>query len=357
MRAGLEDEGIAVSEYNYENEPVSSRVRPKKKHPVRATLLIMISLVVVAAIVAGAYVFNLANTFNSKTTTIETAFPSGDRPALEPAAEGSLNILLLGSDSRADTDAPSEAGSDSRSDTMMLMHIPADRDAIFVTSILRDTWTEIPGHGENKINSAIALGGIPLVVQTVETLFEAPVDHVAIIDFEGFKGLTDALGGVEVNNSSAFQSSGVNGEFFAQGPVKLQGESALKFVRERYAFSDGDYQRVKNQQLFVKAVLAKVLSADTLTDPGKVANVVSKISPYVSVDENLDAAAVGGLAVSLRSVRSGDVQFSTLPTLGTGTSADGQSIVVKDEAGIAAVVEALDKDSLGSLPLFSGTPQ
>ncbi|WP_307843219.1 LCP family protein [Arthrobacter sp. MSA 4-2] len=346
-----------MSEYDYEDEPASSRVRPKKKHPVRTTLLIMTAFVVVASIVAGAYVFNLANTFNSKTTTIGTAFPSGDRPALEPAAEGSLNVLLLGSDARAAADSPGEAGSDSRSDTMMLMHIPVDREEIFVMSILRDTWTEIPGHGENKINAAISLGGIPLVVQTVENLFDAPVDHVAIIDFEGFKGLTDALGGVEVNNPAAFQSSGADGEFFAQGLIRLQGESALKFVRERYAFSDGDYQRVRNQQVFVKAVLGEVLSADTLTDPGKVANVVSKISPYVSIDEDLDAATIGSLAVSLRNVRSGDVHFSTLPTLGTGTSADGQSIVVKDEAGIAQVAEALSKDSLESLPLFSESPQ
>ncbi|WP_294569962.1 LCP family protein [uncultured Arthrobacter sp.] len=349
--------GCAVSGYDVEHESVVSSVRPKRKHPVRLTLLLLVGLVVVAAVVAGGYLFNLANTFNSKSDTIDTAFPTGERPSLEPTAEGSLNILLLGSDSRAEGEAPDQTGSDGRSDTMMLMHIPADRDDIFVMSILRDTWTELPGHGENKINSAIALGGMPLVVETVETLLDAPIDHVAIIDFEGFKGLTDALGGVEVNNPAAFQSSGADGEFFAQGPVTLQGESALKFVRERYAFSDGDYQRVRNQQVFVKAVLGEVLSANTLTDPGKVADVVSRISPYVSVDEDLDAAAIGRLAVSLRKVRSGDVQFSTLPTLGTGTSADGQSIVVKDEAGIAEVAEALSNDSLGSLPLFSESPQ
>ncbi|MHA7264038.1 LCP family protein [Arthrobacter sp. TMN-37] len=346
-----------MSEYNDGYEHGVLQERPKKKHPLRVTMLVVVGLVVVAAIVAGGYLFNLAHTFNSKSDTIEAAFPSGERPSLEPSAEGSLNILLLGSDSRAEAEVPNETASDGRSDTMMLMHIPADRNDIFVMSILRDTWTEIPGHGENKINSAIALGGVPLVVQTVETLVDAPIDHVAMIDFEGFKGLTDALGGVEVDNAAAFQTSGEDSEFFAQGPVTLQGESALKFVRERYAFSDGDYQRVRNQQAFVKAVLGKVLSADTLTNPGKVADVVSRISPYLSVDENLDAAAVGGLAVSLRNVRSGDVQFSTLPTLGTGTSADGQSIVVKDEAGIAQVADALSEDSLGSLPLFSGAPQ
>ncbi|WP_434993976.1 LCP family protein [Arthrobacter sp. Ld5] len=317
----------------------------------RTTLLIVGSLVVVAALAAGGYLFSLAQSFNQNTQTIETAFPAEEsRPTVAPEAEGALNILLLGSDSRATAEGPGDVAaadpSDSRSDTMMLMHIPADRQDIQVMSIMRDTWTEIPGHGEAKINAAMGLGGVPLVVQTVEGLFGVRVDHVASIDFEGFKGLTDALGGVEVDNPIAFQSGGSDGEYFAAGPITLQGESALNFVRERYAFSDGDYQRVKNQQLFVKSVIGKLLTADTLTDPQKVYRVVDQMAPFVSVDDSLDAGELGSLAVSLRGVRSSDIDFFTLPNLGTGTSGDGQSIIVKDDAAIAQVGEALQDDSL-----------
>ncbi|THJ64957.1 LytR family transcriptional regulator [Arthrobacter echini] len=342
--------------------------RGRQRHPVRATLLILGSLVVVAALVAGGYIFSLARSFDSQSETIESAFPAEEsRPTVAPEAEAkaeaegqdAVNILLLGSDSRAATeeldDVESAGPSDSRSDTMMLMHIPADREDIQVMSIMRDTWTEIPGHGEAKINAAMALGGVPLVVQTVEGLFGVRVDHVASIDFEGFKGLTDALGGVEVNNPAAFQSSGVDGEFFAAGPITLQGEAALKFVRERYAFSDGDYQRVRNQQLFVKAVISEVLNANTLTDPRKIYGVVDRMAPYVAVDSSLDAAAAGSLALSLRQVRGGDIEFFTLPNLGTGTSADGQSIVVKDDAAIAAIADALQTDDLGEYLAASGT--
>ncbi|MFC3299529.1 LytR family transcriptional regulator [Arthrobacter agilis] len=330
----------------------ATETRSRQRHPVRTTLLVFGALVVVAALVAGGYIFSLAQSFNQNSQTIETAFPAEDsRPTVAPEAEGAVNILLLGSDSRA---TPEELGdvdaaepSDSRSDTMMLMHIPADRQDIQVMSIMRDTWTDIPGHGEAKINAAMALGGVPLVVETVEGLFDTRVDHVASIDFEGFKGLTEALGGVEVNNPVAFQSRGSQGENFDQGPITLEGDSALKFVRERYAFSDGDYQRVKNQQLFVKAVISKVLTAGTLTDPQKVYQVVNQVSPYVAVDSTLDASSVGSLALSLRSVRGSDMEFFTLPNLGTGTSADGQSIVVKDDAAIAQVAEALQSDTLG----------
>ncbi|NJC22663.1 LCP family protein required for cell wall assembly [Arthrobacter pigmenti] len=324
----------------------------KKRHPVRNTLLVLLALLVAVAVVVAGYAFSLATAFNSRTTTIESAFPEDStRPTRPAAAEGAMNILLMGSDARAaetagESNLP-ETPEGSRSDTMMLMHIPKDRANIYVMSIMRDTWTEIPGYGMHKINAAMSFGGVPLVVQTVEGMFDAPIDHVVIVDFEGFKGLTDALGGVTVDNPIAFQSEGVNGEFFEQGPITLDGESALKFVRERYAFADGDYQRVRNQQLYIKAVMSEFLSGSTLTNPAKVSRIVNEISPYLSVDEQFDAAAVGSLAFSLRNVRTDDVKFFTLPNLGVGTSPDGQSIVVKDEAAIAEIAAALDEGTLG----------
>ena len=310
----------------------------KERHPVRTTMIVLLSLILVAALAAGGYVWNLARTFNSGSHTIADALPETG-PERAATAGDSQNILLIGSDTR-------DPGADARSDTMMLVHLPGDRSGVYVMSIMRDTWTDIPGYGEHKINAAMALGGVPLMVETVQGLFDVPIDHVAVIDFEGFKGLTTALGGVEVNNEVPFQSSGANGEYFEAGPITLEGDSALKFVRERYAFTDGDYQRVKNQQAFVGGLMTRFLSTETLSNPLKINDVVAEISPFLSVDESLDAAAAGSLALELRNVRSGDIHMFTLPNLGVGTSSDGQSIVIKDDAAIAEISNALKSDMM-----------
>lgn len=310
----------------------------RRRRPVRTFLTAVLVLFLLAALVAGGYLWSLARSFNNGTTTIENALPA-DSPAKDPAAGNSQNILLIGTDSR---DPGSEA---SRSDTMMLVHLPGDRSTAYVMSIMRDTWTGIPGYGEGKINSAMARGGVPLAVGAVQTLLDAPIDHVAIVDFEGFSGLTDALGGVEVNNPAAFSSS-IADDHFPAGAVSLDGDSALNFVRERYAFADGDYQRVRNQQIFLSGLVSEVLSRETLLNPVKVSRAVSEISPYLSVDEELDAAAAGKLAFSLRSLRGNDLTMFTLPTLGTGVSSDGQSIVIKDETAIAEIAEAVDNDDM-----------
>ncbi|MHA7293580.1 LCP family protein [Arthrobacter sp. HLT1-21] len=334
----------------YPEEPVQRSAR-RKRHPVRVVLVSAVALVLVTGLVVGGYVFNLASTYNTQTQTIEDAFPdSADRPTRTAAAEGAQTILLLGTDENGGSgeteDLPGVPNA-GRSDTIMVMHIPANREGVYVMSIMRDIWTEIPGYGEHKINAATAFGGVPLLVQTLEGMFDAPIDHVAILDFEGFTGLTDALGGVTVSNEIPFQSRGADGEFFEQGEINLRGESALKFVRERYAFTDGDFQRVKNQQLFIKAIMGKILTSETLFNPFKVYEVVDQVTPYLSVDEGLDAGTAGGLALSLRSVRGDDVQFFTLPNLGIGTSVDGQSIILKDDAAIADIAGALDTDTLG----------
>lgn len=329
-----------------DEEPQRPR-KEKQRHLARNVLLGTLAIFLIVAVGAGAFVFNLANSFNSKSQKIEQVFPEDTARPDKVRASGpsATNILLLGSDSRAATAEDAEAGAatDQRSDTMMWVHIPADRKNIYMMSVLRDTWVDIPGHGQSKMNSAMAVGGIPLVVQTLEGIFGTRLDHVAVVDFEGFKAMTDALGGVQVDVPVAFSTK----QFaFPAGKQELTGEQALAFVRERKSFSDGDYQRVKNQQVFLKALMSRFLTAETLTNPARISSLVETVSPYISVDNSLDAGAAAALAVGLRDVRTSDVTSFTLPTLGTGTSADGQSIVVRDEEAIAGIREALKSDNL-----------
>lgn len=322
---------------------------PRPKHPVRTTILTLLALVLVAAIIAGGYLFSLARNFDSKTQAIPNAFPAEDvRP--EKADTNATNILLLGSDSRGGSgEKENLAGvpNAGRSDTIMLVHVPDDRKGVYVTSIMRDTWVPIPGKGTHKINAAFSYGGVPLAVQTIESLLDTRIDHVASIDMEGFKGLTDAIGGVDVNVPIGFSTNNGHEDFhFDSGMQHMDGNDALAFVRERKAFKDGDYQRVKDQQIFIKAIVGKVLARDTLTNPGRISEAVNQLSPYVSVDDTLDALSVGQLGISLAGVRKDDLHFFTLPTLGTGRSNDGQSIVLPDNESIDDLAAALGDDTV-----------
>lgn len=321
------------------------RAHERKQHKKRWPLVVLWTFVAVLLVGGGAvawYGLTLNNSFNqAEKLAPEAVFPSpSDRP--EETKNEAMNILLLGSDTRGEIGDDIEDIGGNRSDTIMVAHIPSDRQSVQVMSIMRDNWVEIPGHGYNKINAAMALGGVPLVIQTVEGIIDVRIDHVAIIDFEGFKGLTDALGGVKINNPREFSNQG---KHFAAGPLKLNGEDALTFVRARYPFADGDYSRVANQQLYVQSVIKQVLSKDTLTSPGKIAESVEAFAPYLTVDEGLTSTFLAKLGVSMKDVRSDDITFFTSPTLGTGT--EGKASVVRpDWAELDNIAAALREDNL-----------
>ncbi|WP_099332600.1 LCP family protein [Actinomyces minihominis] len=309
--------------------------------------LTVLAILVVAAVAVAAtigwFITRVSSSYEKNTEVITEAFPDEEtRPA--ERTDKAQTILLLGSDRRGEIDESTLDGpQDSRSDTIMLMHIPADREGIYFTSIMRDSWVDIPGFGEAKINAAMAYGGIPLTVQVVEGLIGTRIDNVVTIDFTGFEGLTNALGGVTLNNTVAFESNGHN---FPLGEITLNGEEALSFVRARKPFVDGDYQRVRNQQAYMKGVVRQLISADTLTNPARVIDVVDAISPYLAVTEGMTPDYIVQTAASLRNLRPGDLYFMTAPTIGVGTSADGQSIILLDPEGMAQLRTAFEGDTL-----------
>jgi LCP family protein required for cell wall assembly len=309
-----------------------------------------VAMLVAGGVLGGGiyYAGSVASTFNSTVTHIPRAFPpAATRPV--PVATGAMNILLLGSDSRGDPTAVGPTGvSNQRSDTMMLVHIDADRKDVYVMSIMRDTWVPIPGNGTAKINAALAWGGTPLAIQTVEQLLGAHIDHVAIINFQGLEGMTDALGGVDVNSPVGFTTVLKPHFTFVKGLNHLDGAHALSFARERYAFPTSDYQRVADQQLLIRAIVDKVLSRATLTDPAELNSFVSAMGKYLSVDQQFDLPTMIGLATSMRLAGASSIHTFTMPTAGTGTSADGQSIVNLDQAALPALRAALADDGLAA---------
>ncbi|OIH92539.1 LCP family protein [Curtobacterium sp. MCBA15_001] len=335
--------------------------RAARKHPDRparrrrpflvaliATVGGLVGIAAVLAVVASVFVGGLARSYDRNTDTIADAFPSGDRPAASgdgAGADAPMNVLLIGSDSRSNLDPNGDHAAGGRSDTLMLVHVPADRKSVSIMSIMRDSWVDVPGHGTAKINAAYSWGGIPLTVQTVEQLLDVRIDHVAEIDFAGFVGMTDALGGVTVESPKAFS---IDGRHFDAGPNRLDGTGALAFVRARYAFADADHTRVRNQQAFMRGIVDGVLSKGTITDPGRIQDFVTATSKYLSVDAGLDFGTLVGLGWSLRGVTPSDLQTFTMPTAGGGTSADGQSYVAVNQGAVQSLSAALRSDDLTS---------
>lgn len=297
--------------------------------------------------------------------TAETSAPAETTPAPTPTPTPTptpdppptaLNILLIGSDSRVDARGPAAAGafSDQRADTLVFIHLPADRQSVYGISIMRDLWVDVPGYGPGKVNSALELGGIPLMTTTVGTLLGQPIQHTVMVDFPGFAGLTDAVNGIDVDVKVPFNSTLESGQYFAPGINRLNGAQALDFVRERKAFSDGDYQRVRNQQTFLKAVLAKAVGSGVLADRETAHAFVTGVLPHVSVTPGLTLETLERLAYSLRTVPAGNGVFFTLPTAGVGTTVTGQSVIWQNPGATAAVSAALSSGTLGEYITANG---
>ncbi|MGK2854864.1 MAG: LCP family protein, partial [Microbacteriaceae bacterium] len=213
------------------NHSQDSRRRPRRGLRIAVVALAILALLIVG--IGAGYLAFLNNKVNNN-LTYEPLMPNDIEPVTtesgtmlpqpidRPEAAGdALNYLVIGTDTR---DPDAERG---RSDVIVLMHISDDRERVDLIHFPRDYFVDIPGSSRpNKINAAFSFGGAPLLVETIQPLVGVPIDSVAIVDFESFKSLTDAVGGVEVNVAEA--SPG-----FPAGTMEMDGETGLEFVRER----------------------------------------------------------------------------------------------------------------------------
>ena len=248
--------------------PYRTKVRPRWGRIALVSLLALLLLAGLGTLGGWLYLNSL-----DPARTDPFAEIRGDRPV--KLVDGSLNILLLGSDSR-DPDKPRGDSGPARTDTIIVMHIPKSHDKAYFVSIPRDLYVFVPksadgqyGGTRAKINAAYAWGGLPLMVQTVEGFSGLRMDHVVVIDFFGFKDVTDALGGVDMNVERDIKSIHSPFRQFKKGPNHFNGEEALDYVRQRYQFPDGDFARMRHQQEFMKALLDKAVSTGTVTNPKK----------------------------------------------------------------------------------------
>lgn len=266
------------------------------------------------------------------------------------------NILLVGDDHRPDGATQAELdqlsttqdGGSTNTDTMMVLHIPADGKSATLISLPRDSWVEVPGHGMNKLNAAFSLGGgasdptagAKLLIQTVQNLTGLSIDHYVRVSLLGFYTIAQALGPVQVCLNEAVDDpySGAN---FPAGVSTLDARQALSFVRQRHGLPRGDLDRVVRQQYFLSVEAHKFLSAGTLLNPGKLTKVLDAVSGSLETDPGLNFLQ---LAAQLQGLTGGKLQSATIPISGTPTiTVDGEdvSIVEVDTAAMPAFIQSL----------------
>lgn len=256
--------------------------------------------------------------------------------------EPAVNILVLGTDSRTSASDPSQWKEGAqRTDAIMIVQVSGDRKTVSVMSIPRDSWVEIPGHGHGKINAAYSYGGPSLTIHTVENLTGIHIDHFAVANFESFVALTDEIGGVRVNLKTP---QTLAGKELGAGAQVLNGQQALAYTRERSSLPNGDFDRVKRQQTWMRSIVSRVLTNGTLSSPTALYSFLKTASRTVAVDESFTLNQMQSLALETRHLHSNDIAFMTVPTAGTGTSADGQSIVTLDADADAPLFKAFAED-------------
>ena len=312
----------------------------------RIALLSVLAIFLVLTLATGGLALWVRHSIASGMEFI--ADPFADIPTRAPqqkvaaGEEPAVNILVLGTDSRTSASDPSQWKEGAqRTDAIMIVQVSGDRKTVSVMSIPRDSWVEIPGHGQGKINAAYSYGGPSLTIHTVENLTGIHIDHFAVANFESFVALTDEIGGVRVNLKTP---QTLAGKELGAGAQVLNGQQALAYTRERSSLPNGDFDRVKRQQTWMRSIVSRVLTNGTLSSPTALYSFLKTASRTVAVDESFTLNQMQSLALETRHLHSNDIRFMTVPTAGTGTSADGQSIVTLDADADAPLFKAFAED-------------
>jgi LCP family protein required for cell wall assembly len=192
-----------------------------------------------------------------------------------PAGGAGTNWLIVGSDSRQGLSSTQvnqlhtgteQAAGGSRTDTIMVLHLPGNGTKPTMVSLLRDSYVTIPGHDKDKINAAFTLGGPQLLVRTVEENTGLRIDHYAEIGLGGFANVVGDVGGVRMCLDQAVHDDYAGIDLRA-GCQTLNGPNALGYVRSRHAFATSDYARTEHQRQFIGALAGKIMSPGVLLNP------------------------------------------------------------------------------------------
>ncbi|WP_433610216.1 LCP family protein [Prescottella agglutinans] len=324
--------------------PSRTRLAASKDRKRRKLLTIgrsAVAFVAVMALVVTGGVWGYLRTTEGRFAQI-AALDTDSTDIVDPGGQtGDETYLIVGTDTRAGAAGAVGAGTvedaeGARSDTVMLVHIPADRSRVVAVSFPRDldverpecqgwdnetgTYTDetYPAADGDKLNATYALGGPKCLVKVIQKMSGVKIRHFVGMDFAGFESMVNGVGGVEVCVPQPLVDGELGTILPTAGTQTLDGKKALDYVRARHveAEGNGDYGRIKRQQLFLSALLREAMSSKVLFDPGKLNSFINAFTQSTFV-ENIDTKSLITLGQSLRNVDAGAVTFITVPTAGT----------------------------------------
>ncbi|MFD0271661.1 LCP family protein [Streptomyces sp. NPDC127106] len=293
-------------------------------------------------------------------TGIERVDPFKDMKNRPQAGHG-LNFLLVGTDgrdriSREDRREYRLGGAPCHcTDTVMLVHLSADRERASVVSLPRDSYAELPAHRDGatgkehgphpaKLNAAYAEGGPQLTVRTVEHMTRVKIDHYLEVDFTSFMKTVDAMGGVEICTAKALTDRNT-GLHLLPGTHRLSGGQALQYVRSRHVDGAADLGRMQRQQRFMAALIDQATSGGVLLNPVKFKEVSSTLLGSVRADPGFGSEQMLALGQAMRDFAPSSSEFASVPIGDPSFPVKGIGSTVKwDERKAAELFEALRQD-------------
>ncbi|BBZ47344.1 LCP family protein [Mycobacterium parmense] len=347
---------LDVADYpNGDDAPKTHERAPRRRRPMlfAARSLAALFAVLAVAMTGGAWQWSTSK--NARLHTISALDPQSSDIRDPGGQYGDEDFLIVGVDSRAGENGEMGAGSTddadgARSDTVMLVNIPANRKRVVAVSFPRDlaitpmrceAWNPDTGkygpiydqkkgtlgpkmvYTETKLNSAYSFGGPKCLVKEIQKLSGLSINHFIAVDFAGFARMVDALGGVEVCTTTPLHDYELGTVLEHAGRQVLDGPTALNYVRARQVTTEtnGDYGRIKRQQLFLSSLLRSLISDNTLLDLGKLNTVVNMVISNTNVD-NIKTKDLVQLGQSLQGMAAGHVTFVTVPTGVTDENGD-----------------------------------
>jgi LCP family protein required for cell wall assembly len=315
------------------------------RHGRRIALVIGVVVLLIIAGTAGTYFWVNGKLNRSVAMPATTATSAG------------TNWLIAGSDQRTGISRTERAqlhlgadGADA-SDSLMLLHMGTGKPVLI--SIPRDSYVPIPGHGSNKINAALAIGGPKLLVQTVESVTGLKIDHYMGIGFGGLADVVSAVGGVQMCVKTAVPADPTGDSGFkglAAGCHNLNGTQAIAFVRDRHSFATSDLQRIQDQRAFLSALLSKATSPGVYLNPFTALPFASTAASSIAVDKGTSLWDLIQVAQALRGPQSG-----TVPIANANYETSAGDAVLWDRAQALKLFSALKAGTPVPAGLLAGT--